>query len=347
MNNRPVMKVVQLLQDMQMELTKELEDDKAVHEMLACWCDDNEKEKSQAIEAAEVEIQQLEAAIGEAVAKLQQLKTQRKDTMDEMYQDQKALGEANSLRMKENQAFHDDEVNLKGAIQACAQAITVLEKHHTDFAQVKSVARLLQKAQVVDLISRSGGDSRLGVPVLKEFLHTVLMQTSQVGADSSFLAIPGFQSYAPQSGQIFGILKQMHEDFSKSLSEAEKAEEKAQKEFEALKAAKEQQIATGKKAIVQFDADLAALAEKHAEELQELEDTQAQLALDEEFLANLREKCKESDADFDARVKSRLEEIAAVDETIGILNNDASFDVFDAAVNTAFLQTSATAGKEE
>lgn len=322
-----------------MELTKELEDDKAVHEMLACWCDDNEKEKSQAIEAAEVEIQQLEAAIGEAVAKLQQLKTQRKDTMDEMYQDQKALGEANSLRMKENQAFHDDEVNLKGAIQACAQAITVLEKHHTDFAQVKSVARLLQKAQVVDLISRSGGDSRLGVPVLKEFLHTVLMQTSQVGADSSFLAIPGFQSYAPQSGQIFGILKQMHEDFSDDLNELQEAEAKAVEEYNLLKAAKEQQIESAKKLVIELDAEIADIQERHAEEMQQLEDTKEQLALDKEFIANLEKKCSTTDEEFQQRVKDRLAEIAAVEDTIKILNDDAAYNVFDKTMATpSFIQ---------
>merc|ERR1719337_734583 len=34
---------------MQAELQKELEDDKAVYEMLACWCSTNEKEKTQAL----------------------------------------------------------------------------------------------------------------------------------------------------------------------------------------------------------------------------------------------------------------------------------------------------------
>merc|ERR1719336_1369509 len=46
---RPVMKVVRMLQDMEAELKKELEDDKAVHEMLSCWCETNEKEKTKAI----------------------------------------------------------------------------------------------------------------------------------------------------------------------------------------------------------------------------------------------------------------------------------------------------------
>jgi hypothetical protein len=43
---RPVMKIVRMLQDMQTELQKELEDDKAVHDMLGCWCKTNEQEKN-------------------------------------------------------------------------------------------------------------------------------------------------------------------------------------------------------------------------------------------------------------------------------------------------------------
>jgi len=38
LKERPVMKVVRLLQDMQAQLQKELDDDKAVHELLSCWC---------------------------------------------------------------------------------------------------------------------------------------------------------------------------------------------------------------------------------------------------------------------------------------------------------------------
>ncbi len=41
---RPIMKIVRILEDMKVELNKELEDDKAVHEMMDCWCSTNEKE---------------------------------------------------------------------------------------------------------------------------------------------------------------------------------------------------------------------------------------------------------------------------------------------------------------
>jgi len=43
---RPIMKVVRMLEDMKDELNKELEDDKAVQELLECWCTTGVKEKN-------------------------------------------------------------------------------------------------------------------------------------------------------------------------------------------------------------------------------------------------------------------------------------------------------------
>merc|ERR1719254_158758 len=61
-----------------------------------------------------------------------------------------------------------------------------------------------------------------------------------------FDATPTFkQSYAPQSGEIFGILRQMKETFEANLSESQKEEMANQKAYSDLKAAKEEEIAAG------------------------------------------------------------------------------------------------------
>merc|ERR1719395_443877 len=74
LKERPVAKVVRMLKDMQDELNKELEDDKAVFDMLTCWCETNEKEKTKAIAEGEAKAAQLEAELGEAAAKIKELK---------------------------------------------------------------------------------------------------------------------------------------------------------------------------------------------------------------------------------------------------------------------------------
>jgi len=326
-----------MLEDMKAELNKELEDDKAVHEMMDCWCSTNEKEKTKAIELGTSRINELEALLGETLAKIKEIKSKRKSIQEEQYKDQAALDEAEELRMKENKEFHGAETDLLEAIDATKNAIIVLSKHHPELAQIKSIVRMLQAAKIPQLMLKSGSFSNLKAQELKDFLTGAASAT-----ETSFLQrSPGLagQSYQPQSGQIFGILKQMKEDFDTDLAQEQKAEAKAVEEFKALKESKLAEIDTAKKAIVQFDQDLARLGQTNAESLKELEDVEEQLGMDQEFLKNLQEKCANTDEEFEKRVKSRLEEIAAVEDTIEILNSDDAFAAFDKTSNS-FLQVS-------
>jgi hypothetical protein len=116
---RPVIKVVRLLEDMSVELQKELDDDKRVHEMKTCWCSTNEKEKTQAIELGEATIAQMESTMDAATAKVLELKEKRKATMDEINADHAALSTASELRMKESQAFQGEETDMIEAVKAC------------------------------------------------------------------------------------------------------------------------------------------------------------------------------------------------------------------------------------
>merc|ERR1719388_108835 len=56
---------------------------------------------------------------------------------------------------------------------------------------------------------------------------------------------PSAGSYAPQSGQILGILKQMLETFESNLSQTQKDELQGSADYENLKAEKEHEIGAG------------------------------------------------------------------------------------------------------
>merc|ERR1719446_2011903 len=70
----PVSEVVKLLTEMKVQLEKEAEEDEAVYEKLACWCETNDKGKTKAIEEAEAAIKDLEETIQEKAALSAQLK---------------------------------------------------------------------------------------------------------------------------------------------------------------------------------------------------------------------------------------------------------------------------------
>merc|ERR1719161_1763344 len=280
---------------MKEELEAEAKDDEEVYEQLTCWCETNRKEKEAAIEAGKAKIEQLESSIEELTAKIAELTEHYNGQRGEMYKNDKAKKDATGMRMKEGQEFHKEETDLINAINACKHAITVLSKHHPELLQLTGAAEELRKVSahlLSEVLTATQHDT------LKSFLRI-----AEGSSTDSFLqkdAIPGMQSYAPQSGQTFGILKQMKEDFEKNLAETRANEEKAIAEYEQLNAASEEDLA----------------------------DTEEQLAKDEEFLANLNAKCEATDKEYAERVKGRTAEIAAVGDTIQILNSDESFESF-------------------
>merc|ERR1719464_322307 len=127
-----------------------------------------------------------------------------------------------------------------------------------------------------------------------------------------FDATPTFkQSYAPQSGEIFGILRQMKETFEANLSDSQKEEMANQKAYEDLKAAKEEEIAAGQAQIDTKTQELADTDEKNAQSKEDIADTRSSLTADEQFLMMLKEKCQMTDREWEERQKTRQLEMQA------------------------------------
>jgi len=326
---RPIMKIVKLLVDMKKQLGAELQDDKEVHEKMDCWCDSNEKEKTKAIEEGGIEIQRLKSFLGESAGKIAEMKVKRKDTKEELASDQKALSASTALRMKDNKVFAKDEKDTIVSIKACKDAITVLSKHNAGLVEVRAVAMNLRDSGIVQM----GSVDNLKRAELKDFFRDAERATS-------FLSIPGFKSHSSQSGPVFGILKQMLEDFEAHLYQIKSEEKKANNDYQALKAAKDDQVSDGKKDVIDLDKRLGTTGEKRAQAVKELKQSTQQLADDTKFLANLQTKCSEHDEEYDTRVKDRLTEIQAVEKAISTLNDEDSFKLFDKTVS--FFQISSS-----
>merc|ERR1712050_641885 len=159
-----------------------------------------------------------------------------------------------------------------------------------------------------------------------------------------FDAEPTFkQSYAPQSGEIFGILRQMKETFESNLSASQKEEMANQKAYEDLKAAKEEEIAAGQAQIETKTGELADTDEKLAQAKEDIEDTRNSLAADEKFLMMLKEKCQMTDKEWEERQKTRQLEMEAVSKALAVLSGDDAHDLFTRTFNPSLVQMEAAA----
>ena len=78
--------------------------------------------------------------------------------------------------------------------------------------------------------------------MLRKFLLSADLEDGDKSIVGSFLSAGQSTDYAPQSGQIIGILKQMKDSMSASLADATEQEGEAIKDYEALIAAKTKEV---------------------------------------------------------------------------------------------------------
>merc|ERR1711988_1309011 len=212
--------------------------------------------------------------------------------------------------------------------------VTVLSKHNS-FLQMPRSHVTGVAASVQNVMQKH---SSLLAGVLTHSQRKAVAAFIQAPEDY-FDAEPTFkQSYAPQSGATFGILKQMKETFETNLSSSQKEEMASQKAYEQLKAAKEDEIAAGQAQIDSKTQELADTDEKNAQAKEDIEDTKKTLSADEQFLMMLKEKCSMTDSEWEERQKTRQLEMEAVSKALAVLSGDDAHDLFTKTFNPSLLQ---------
>jgi len=320
--NRPVARVVNLLGDMQKQLEKEQEEDEKVYDEIACWCSANDKEKTQAIKDAEANINQLSGQIESLTAQSARLNTEIQNLEKEISANTMSLDKATALRRKALAEFTAEEKDFVQSISSLKSAIIVLRKHHESLLQ-ESRGILMGGAELLDITN-----------VLRN-LEGKVTSPKDLRTVKAFLSDP---SYNSQSGEIFGIMKNMLEEFERSLADSQKNEKADAEAFQQLKKAKMSEISAATEQLDTKTGEKANADEKNAQAKNEREDTQNSLSADEKFLMDLKEKCKMTDEEWEQRTKTRQEEILAVSKAITILSADDARDNFAKTVNTSFVQ---------
>merc|ERR550537_1266990 len=281
--------------------------------------------------------------IEELTANSARLNTEIKNLEKEVAENQEALDQATAIRQKQLAEFNAEEKDLLQSVSALKSAITVLSKHHG--GALMQVPRSHVLGIAAALQNEMQKHSSLLTGILTHSQRKAMEAFIQAPEDY-FDAAPTFkQSYAPQSGEIFGILKQMKETFETNLSDTQKEELTNQKAYEDLKSAKEEEIAAGQSQLDAKTQELASTDEKLAQAKEDIEDTKNNLSADEEFLLMLKEKCSTTDAEWEERQKTRQLEIEACSKALAVLSSDDAHDTFTKTFNPAFLQIESSSSR--
>jgi len=223
------------------------------------------------------------------------------------------MDEATGIREKEAVAFSKLKEESETNLVALAKAITAIETGMKgSFLQTSAASTLrrfaMEKAELQD-------ETR------QELL--------------AFLSAKTSDEYAPQSGQIVGILKQMEEEMDKALVDSTAAEEEAIKSYEALIEAKTKEVDALTAQIEEEQTRIGDLGVEIAGMENDIEDTEQSIDEDKKFIQELAVNCDKKKKEWAEICKLRQQEFVALAETIKILNDDNALELFKKTLPSA------------
>merc|ERR1719253_990182 len=300
----PIRRIVNLLQKMQTEVSAEQARDDDLTEKFVCYCKTNDGALEASTQELRDKIPQIEAAIKEAESQKETLAQELAQHKADRASAQEAIQAATAQREKDAAAFAAESGDLKANIGACGKAIDAVST-----GMAGSFIQSRAATAIRDLAMASQTISRYERGVLTDFLSAS-------------------HGYAPASGEIVGILKQLKEDMEGELKEATDAENAAIAEFQGLVDAKEKEIAAATQAIETKLQRQGETAVQVVNLKNDLEDAQDSLGEDTKFLMELKKDCATKAKEYDERKELRSQELVAISETIKILNDDDALDLF-------------------
>merc|ERR1719235_706141 len=212
----PVQKVIEMLQDMAAKGTKEKHEESVAFAAFSQWCDDTSAEKTNLIEAAKVQMGELDAVIAKSKADAEALSNSIAGLNAQ-------LSDAKALRAKENKDFMAQKADYEESIDALGRAMSVLKQQNFDRKQAETALMQVtmmssaEKAKVVSLLSADPDQAVSG------------RETAN--------------AYEFQSGGVIDMLETLETKFVEELRGLEKDESNTKHQFNLLEQSLTDQIA--------------------------------------------------------------------------------------------------------
>jgi len=312
----PIRKVVNMLQAMEKKVQAEGEKEKELFDKFMCYCKNGDEALAKSISEADTKMPQVTSDIEEAEAQVKQLKEDLKQHQTDRAAAKAAMAEATAIRAKEAASFAAEKAELDTNIAAVSKATAAVEKGMAGSFLQTTAAQVLMKLVTADNSMDDYDREEL----------------------TSFLSAK--QGYAPASGQITGILKQMQDTMTKNLNDITAAENEAITSYDGLMAAKAKEVEALTKSIEEKMVRLGETQVQIVEMKEDLDDTGKSLLEDKKFLANLSKNCELKAKEHDENTKLRSQELLALADTIKVLNDDDALELFKKTLPgaSAFVQ---------
>jgi hypothetical protein len=278
------------------------------------------KLKANAIDQARIDLRALSQEILKLRGKVATLESEIKELEGKMAENEKLQADATALRQKENAAFMAESTEMKQALAALQDAITVLIKGSAPGASLlQSEGRAASKAMLTRVLEL--------LPA-----RASALPEKEMSLLSDFMEAKAGGQYAPQSVTIQGILKDLYNTFSTDLEAATGKEASSNRDYELFIKEKSAELAAMGMAKKSREEQKAEAEVKLADATTLYDDTDKQLAADIAFFDATKEACLAKSDEWNTRKKLREEELAGITEALTILSSDEARELFASAI---------------
>eukprot|EP00933_Yihiella_yeosuensis_P078973 TRINITY_DN90_c0_g2_i2.p1 TRINITY_DN90_c0_g2~~TRINITY_DN90_c0_g2_i2.p1 ORF type:complete len:677 (+),score=226.92 TRINITY_DN90_c0_g2_i2:86-2116(+) len=329
----PVTKVTKLLQDMKSQLEKEAEADEEVDEKMKCWCNENQKTKTQLATDSQDEVKRLESTISSSRLESVRLSAEITNTEVELGKAETSLSSAETQHKKQKEAHEKEVAELKDNIKSLNKVHEHLKsKLGGSFLAGKTVVD--EARDLAQKIQSKYSKKLIGV-ITPHQKNLFLLSTKQ---DQDPGAV----------GEITNIIGTMKDSLSSDLNTRQEDHTKSVESFAGLEAAKKQEILATKGSLTSKESQKAAADEKNAQSKEEVANTNKMIEDTEAFLSDLKSRCSEHDKEFSKRVSTRNQETSGIAKAIAVLSEDSARDTFAKTFNKGamLLQLGSSEGSD-
>eukprot|EP00429_Kryptoperidinium_foliaceum_P067365 CAMPEP_0176062160 /NCGR_PEP_ID=MMETSP0120_2-20121206/30996_1 /TAXON_ID=160619 /ORGANISM="Kryptoperidinium foliaceum, Strain CCMP 1326" /LENGTH=724 /DNA_ID=CAMNT_0017395725 /DNA_START=59 /DNA_END=2233 /DNA_ORIENTATION=- len=317
----PVERVVNLLQDLKGKLDTDEKVEQKVYDRYACWCEKTTERKAGAISEAQGDLRSYGQTILSLKGKVATLSAEIDELAEGIDANKKAQEMATAVRSKENAAYMAETAEMKQAIAALEQAVTVLVKG-TSQAKEGGAALLQARTQATSAVRA----------VISALPSSVGLSSDRAARLTEFLEEGSQAKYMPQSFTVQGILVDMYDTFAADLEAATRAEAAANTKFEDYIAVKTVELKDMQAEKAKKEGQKAEAEVRLADTQEMYDDTAAQKEADVAFFDETKAACQEKHEEWSTRSSLREEEIAGIVKALEILTSDEARELFASAI---------------
>jgi len=319
----PVEKIVNLLKEVKEKSVNDGKSEQQIYDKYACWCETTTARKANDIDEARADMRQL----GQRILKLKGTVAVRTSEIADLTEritrngnEQEAI---TAVREKQNAAWAEETAEVKQALSALQDAITVLAKATTP-ALLQGSARVRTQQSVRNVLDKL--PSRIG------------LAPDRMALLSEFVSAAS--GYAPQSATIQGMLGDMYLTFANNVESATLEEANQNADFEKLYADLEEENNKMKDTRARKETEKAEAESMLADTTKAYEDTEKQMNADIEFFGQTKKACLSKHEEWTVRSEMRAAEIDGIDKALELLTSDEARALFANAIKpgVGFLQ---------